>query len=67
MQYVAPEVSNKLMTALGSKAGLFKSTLNKVDSKLTQKAILAMNSAVVNNKQTPHAVAAAFLKANGLS
>jgi osmoprotectant transport system substrate-binding protein len=66
VQNVAPEVSNKLLTALGSKAALFKSTLNAVDAKLTQKAILAMNSAVVNNKQTPKAVAAAFLKANGL-
>jgi osmoprotectant transport system substrate-binding protein len=67
VQNVAPEVSNKLLTALGSKAALFKSTLNKVDAKLTQKAILAMNSAVVNNKQTPKAVASAFLKANGLA
>ncbi|HZS23675.1 MAG TPA: glycine betaine ABC transporter substrate-binding protein [Gaiellaceae bacterium] len=67
VQNVAPEVSNKLLASLGSKAALLKSTLNKVDAKLTQKAILAMNAAVVNNKQTPEAVAAAFLKANGLS
>jgi osmoprotectant transport system substrate-binding protein len=66
VQNVAPEVSNKLLTALGSKAALFKQTMNAVSGKLTQKAILAMNSAVVNNKQTPKAVAAAFLKANGL-
>lgn len=68
VQNVAPEVSNKLLKALGpSKAALLKKTLNAVDAKLTQKAILALNSAVVNNKQTPDAVAAAFLKANGLA
>jgi osmoprotectant transport system substrate-binding protein len=66
VQNVAPEVSNKLLTALGSKAAQFKSTVNAVSAKLTQAAILAMNSAVVNNKQTPKAVASAFLKANGL-
>jgi osmoprotectant transport system substrate-binding protein len=66
VQNVAPEVLNKLLTALGSKAAQFKSTMNAVTAKLTQKAILAMNSAVVNNKQTPKAVASAFLKANGL-
>ena len=65
VQNVAPEVSNKLLTALGSKAAKFKSTMNAVSAKLTQKAILAMNSAVVNNKQTPKAVASTFLKANG--
>ena len=67
VQNVAPEVSNKLLTGLGSKSALFKSTMNAVSAKLTQKAILAMNSAVVNNKQTPAAVAKAFLKANGLA
>ena len=66
VQNVAPEVSNKLLTALGSKAAQFKATVNAVSGKLSQKAILAMNSAVVNNKQTPKAVASAFLKANGL-
>jgi osmoprotectant transport system substrate-binding protein len=66
VQNVAPEVSNKLLTSLGSQAAQFKSTINGVSAKLSQKAILAMNSAVVNNKQTPHAVASAFLKANGL-
>jgi osmoprotectant transport system substrate-binding protein len=66
VQNVAPEVSNKLLTALGSKAAQFKSTMNAVSAKLTQAAILAMNAAVVNNKQTPHAVASKFLKANGL-
>ena len=61
VQNVAPEVSNKLLTALGSKAALFKSTVNAVSAKLSQAAILAMNSAVVNNKQTPKSVAAKFL------
>jgi osmoprotectant transport system substrate-binding protein len=67
VQNVAPEVSNKLLKALGSKAAQFKSVVNAVSAKLSQKAILAMNSAVVNNKQTPKAVASAFLKANGLA
>jgi osmoprotectant transport system substrate-binding protein len=66
VQNVAPEVSNKLLTALGSKAALFKTTVNAVSAKLSQAAILAMNSAVVNNKQTPKSVAAKFLQANGL-
>ena len=66
VQNVAPEVSNKLLAKLGSKAALFKSTMNAVSAKLSQAAILAMNSAVVNNKQTPKAVASKFLKANGL-
>ena len=66
VQNVAPEVSNKLLTKLGSKAALFKRTMNAVSAKLTQKAILAMNSAVVNNKQTPKAVASAFVVANNL-
>ena len=66
VQNVAPEVRNSLLTKLGSDAAKFKATINAVSAKLSQKAILAMNSAVVNNKQTPKAVAAAFLKANGL-
>ena len=67
VQNVAQEISNKLLKSLGkAKAALLKKTLNTVDAKLTQKAILALNSAVVNNKQTPDAVASAFLKANGL-
>lgn len=67
VQNVAPEVSNKLLTKLGSKAALFKSTMNAVSAKLSQAAILALNSAVVNNKKTPASVAKAFLKANGLA
>lgn len=66
VQNVAPEVRNDLLAKLGSKKALFISTVNAVSAKLTQPAILAMNSAVVNNKKTPKAVAAAFLKANGM-
>jgi osmoprotectant transport system substrate-binding protein len=42
------------------------STLNAVSSKLTLKAILAMNKATQLNKQSPASVAEKFLKANGL-
>ncbi|MHB8469360.1 MAG: ABC transporter substrate-binding protein [Gaiellaceae bacterium] len=66
VQNVAPEVSNKLLSALGAKKALFINTVNAVSAKLSQAAILALNSAVVNNKKTPKAVASAFLKANGL-
>jgi len=66
VQNVAPVVSQKLLTSFGSRAALFRKTVNAVSAKLTEKAIVAMNGAVVFNKQTPKAVAAAFLKANGL-
>ena len=55
--------AHKLPTALGSK---LRQTMNAVTAKLTQAAILAMNTAVVIDKQTPAAVASAFLKANDL-
>lgn len=67
VQNVAPEVRDDLLAKLGSKKALFISTVNGVSAKLTQAAILAMNAAVVNNKKTPKAVAAAFLKANGFT
>jgi osmoprotectant transport system substrate-binding protein len=44
----------------------FVSTINKVSALLTQKAIIALNSAVEVDKQNPATVAKAFLKANGL-
>ncbi len=44
----------------------FTSTINKVSALLTQKAIIALNSAVEVDKQNPANVAKAFLKANGL-
>jgi osmoprotectant transport system substrate-binding protein len=62
-QTVVPEVSTKLASALGAK---FRQTLNAVSAKLTLPAMIAMNKAVAIDKKSPQAVAAAFLKANGL-
>jgi len=62
-QNVAPIVKTTVANALGSK---FTSTVNAVSATLTQNAIVAMNKAVIVNKQSPAAVAKAFLKANGL-
>jgi osmoprotectant transport system substrate-binding protein len=62
-QNVAPIVSQKLLSAGGAE---FASTVNAVSSKLTLAAMQAMNKAVAIDKKTPAAVAAAFLKANGL-
>jgi glycine betaine/choline ABC-type transport system substrate-binding protein len=63
-QNVAPIVKASVATELGSK---FTSTVNAVSAKLTIPAIVAMNKAVIVNKQSAAKVAAAFLKANGLS
>ena len=63
-QNVAPVVSKKLVTALGSK---FTATVNAVSAKLTNAAMIAMNKAVAVDKKTPAAVADKFLKANGLA
>jgi osmoprotectant transport system substrate-binding protein len=63
-QNVAPVVSNKLATAGG--AGL-ASAVNAVSAKLSVAAMRAMNKAVAIDKQSPAAVAGAFLKANGLA
>jgi glycine betaine/choline ABC-type transport system substrate-binding protein len=57
-------VSKKLLAAYGSK---FTNTVNAVSAKLTNPAMIAMNKAVAVDKKTPAAVAAAFLKANGLA
>ncbi len=62
-QNVAPIVKTSVASALGSK---FTSTVNAVSAKLTLSAIVAMNKAVIINKQSPAKVAKAFLKANGL-
>jgi osmoprotectant transport system substrate-binding protein len=62
-QNVAPVVSQKVLTAGGSE---FSDAVNAVSSKLTLAAMRAMNKAVAIDKKTPAAVAAAFLKANGL-
>ena len=63
-QNVAPIVSKKLAAQLGPK---FAATVNAVSAKLTTPAMIAMNKAVGVDKKTPAAVAAAFLKANGLA
>src|SRR4029079_11567956 len=60
---VVPLVSNKLVSEYGSK---LTSTLNAVSSKLTLKAMLAMNTAVNVDQKTAKQIADAFLKANGL-
>jgi osmoprotectant transport system substrate-binding protein len=62
-QNVAPIVKTAVVTSLGSK---FSTTVNAVSAKLTQNAIVAMNKAVIVDKQSAAAVASAFLKANGL-
>jgi osmoprotectant transport system substrate-binding protein len=62
-QNVAPIVKASVATALGSK---FTATVNAVSAKLSQNAIVAMNKAVIVDKQSAAKVASAFLKANGL-
>jgi len=63
-QNVAPVVSQKLLK--GSSGTLLASTCNKVSSKLTLKAMRAMNKAYFIDKVTPKQIAHAFLKANHL-
>jgi osmoprotectant transport system substrate-binding protein len=63
-QNVAPVVSKKLVSAYGAK---FTNAVNALSAKLTNAAMIAMNKAVAVDKKTPAAVAAAFLKANGLA
>jgi osmoprotectant transport system substrate-binding protein len=63
-QNVAPIVKGTVASALGSK---FTSTVNAVSATLTQNAIVAMNKAVIVNKQSAASVAKAFLKANHLA
>ena len=54
--------------AVAKSAGAtFTKTVNAVSAKLTQNAIVAMKKAVIVDKQSPAAVAGAFLKANGLA
>ncbi|MDX6598201.1 MAG: osmoprotectant transport system substrate-binding protein [Gaiellales bacterium] len=62
-QNVAPVVSSKVATAGGS---ALASAVDAVSAKLTVQAMRAMNKAVAIDKQSPAAVAGAFLKANGL-
>jgi osmoprotectant transport system substrate-binding protein len=63
-QNVVPIVKTSVATAAGA---TFTKTVNAVSAKLTQNAIVAMNKAVIVDKQLPSAVAGAFLKANGLA
>jgi osmoprotectant transport system substrate-binding protein len=62
-QNVAPVVSKKVTKAYGLK---FAKTVNAVSAKLTLKAMIAMNKAVIIDKQSAAAVASAFLRANHL-
>jgi osmoprotectant transport system substrate-binding protein len=63
-QNIAPIVSDKVLASAG--AGFVK-VVNAVSAKLTTAAMRAMNKAVAIDKQSPDAVAAAFLEANGLA
>jgi osmoprotectant transport system substrate-binding protein len=63
-QHVAPVLSKKLVAENGTR---FTSTVNRVSSLLTGKAMIAMNKAVGLDKKPAATVARAFLKANGLS
>ena len=62
-QNVAPVVQSKLLAKEGP---AFAATLNKVDALLTRNAMQQMNKAVSIDQDQPAAVAAAFLKANGI-
>jgi osmoprotectant transport system substrate-binding protein len=62
-QNVAPVLSKTLATAGGA---TLASTVNAVSAKLSLKAMIAMNKAVAIDKQSPEAVASAFLTANKL-
>jgi osmoprotectant transport system substrate-binding protein len=62
-QNVAPIISKKVLAQGGS---ALAGVINAVSAKLTLPAMQAMNKAVAIDKKTPAAVAAAFLKANGL-
>lgn len=62
-QNVAPIVKQSVVSAEGP---AFSQTINKVSALLTIPAIQRMNAAVALDKQSPAAVAHAFLAANGL-
>jgi osmoprotectant transport system substrate-binding protein len=62
-QNVAPIVKTSVAAEAGSKLTV---TINAVSAKLTQDAIVAMNKAVLVDKQSPASVAKSFLQANGL-
>jgi len=62
-QNVAPIVKTTVVSSLGP---TFTKTVNAVSAALTQDAIVAMNKAVIVNKQSAASVAKSFLKANHL-
>ena len=62
-QNAAPIVKQTVVDKLGSD---FTGTVNAVSANLCQDAIVAMNKAVIVNKQKPASVAHQFLQANGL-
>jgi osmoprotectant transport system substrate-binding protein len=63
-QHVALVIDQKKLDELG---GEFMDIINKVNGLLTNDAIIAMNKAVVIDKQPEADVAGEFLKANGLA
>jgi osmoprotectant transport system substrate-binding protein len=62
-QNVAPVVDQELLDAAGEN---FADTVNSVSEKLTEEAIIAMNSAVAIDQRDAAEVAREFLQANGL-
>lgn len=62
-QNIAPVVAQTIVDALGSE---FEDTVNAVSEKLTEEAIIAMNSAVAIDQQQPADVAKQFLEENDL-
>ena len=62
-QNIVPIVKTSVAQAAGSS---FANTVNAVSAKLTQNAIVAMNKAVIVDKQSPATVAKLFLQANHL-
>jgi len=62
-QNVAPVVDQEKADELGAE---FEDAVNAVSEKLTDDAIIAMNSAVAIDQQSPQAVAKQFLQENGL-
>lgn len=62
-QNIAPVVDQAVVDALGAE---FVETVDAVSEKLTEEAIIAMNSAVAIDQKQPAAVAKQFLEENGL-
>ena len=62
-QNIAPVVDQELLDTLGDE---FADTINAVSEKLTEEAIIAMNSAVAIDQQPEADVARQFLQENGL-